>query len=400
MYLYGYLNCKNVTVFQYGSHNIFFFLQESEKWDSTNNRIKAFKKNLNRYKNTKLNTEFQGLKKLGFQNEPDDMQTNFVNGSMFFGNIMLLFCITVLVVTIKSNIICPPPHFLLNPSNLTSAYKLHCGYSNTSNGNNTIELEEEDYPNFSSLYNWIFFLIVPLGLTSLVLAKSKSWLPKIQDADIITHISASYPWFPRTIHSLKAVMAIILYAIFVLYLFPITTSLSSLNGKCASTPVMHICYSIGLLAAMGVILWLDIQTISKIRWLKLAEGSGTPQYPNERFFISLIVSTITFIGLILIILRLVDAFPPHIQDESCVLMLQNVTIWLVTLNGITFMFSGFITIYYAIAWIQSDSKEKDPETGSAPELKSTKGFGKRANKNGHEQTIPELIELIPHGENQ
>ena len=142
--------------------------------------------------------------------EPEDMQNNFINGSMFIGNMVLLVLLLLLTIVAKMNFICPPPNFLLNPSNLTKAYELHCGY--TTQKNITYQLKDDDYPNFTTLYHLIFMMIFPLGLTSLALAKSKIWMPKIQDADI--------SFFPKTLDSLKALMAFILYGIFILYLFP------------------------------------------------------------------------------------------------------------------------------------------------------------------------------------
>ena len=61
--------------------------------------------------------------------------------------------------------------------------------------------------------------------------------------------------------------------------------------------------------------------------------------------------------------------------------------------------SGFITIYYAIAWsLSSDSKEKDPEIGSATEPRDLKSVTEKVNKHGPEEMTSDITEQVPLAE--
>ena len=317
----------------------------------------------------KLKPEFRKQRKVGSQVEPDDMRNNFINASTFIGNIVLFVFLVMLIGLVKSNTICPPPHSILNPDYLTPAYQLHCGYKNITNTTSTYlnttlvsHLNEDDYPNFSKLYYLTFMIIVPLGLTSLVLATSKAWMSKIQDADQIVRLQYRFKWFATTMDSLKAVMAFVLYAVFLAYLFPVAIGLSNLTEQCHTTPWFNITYPTWLLLVMGLILWLDVKKVSQIRCRVRQQNIEEPTDPKERFIIAMVSTILTVVGLILILLQILNALPPSFQDESCNSTIRGATIYLAVLNGITFALISLLAIYYFVAWLNKNrSNDGDDE---------------------------------------
>ena len=222
-------------------------------------------------------------KKLDWHREPDDMENTFVRESTFIVNSALFLPLIILVGLLNSNKVCPPPNFLLNPKNL----KLHsCNYSmmrnvtetnalypynettptfiafNSSSPNETTT-NEISAPQFYLFNTLVFGAVIPLGLTSIMMAKSGEWIPTLQNLAIITKLQRKKRKFV-TVDVLKSVVVVVCMAFFAMYMLPIGLSVSNISDHCQITPIICIVSFFLLLLLTVSLLGLDIWEIKNI----------------------------------------------------------------------------------------------------------------------------------------
>ena len=296
--------------------------------------------------------------------------------STFIVNTALFVPLIILIALLNSNQICPPPNFVLNPQNL----RLHsCNYtlmSNVTDANivyphnettpmfvefNSNSLKETNAisaPQFYLFNTLVFGAVIPLGLTSIGMAKSGEWIPKLQSLASITNLQRK---ITVTVDALKSVMVLVFMAFFVIYMLPVGLSLSNISDHCHITPVICIVSFILLMILTASLLGLDIGEIKNIFERKTYTHGSTFVATDEKKLKLLekrkkkltVRSILTFvIALFLTAMLSVTSVQliGSIKRESCSENQSPIMIYLIASTSIAMSLSMLLFLRYTIEY--------------------------------------------------
>ena len=221
----------------------FFYKQEEDKKRSKSKEQKI---------KEPMEEESTEPRKLDWHREPYDLPTKFLNKTVFFGNIVILTILIIVLILVNECVLSPPPQFILLPYNSSNTSTCH------EYGDST--LENSHFHNEFYLLNLVTLCIIcPLGLASIFIARPKLWIRNVQR--IAT-------WEKRIVRKephvdvLKALMAIVCTIALAAILIPIGVSVAHFTETCHETVVYNL-VSIFLVIGCGSIAlwWLQITNI-------------------------------------------------------------------------------------------------------------------------------------------
>ena len=183
------------------------------------------------------------------------MEHNFINKTTFVTNLVLLTILILFMILVNNTVICPPPNFILNTDNHTidGCKNTRGDLMNSSDveedKNRTLSAEKKFYKDSYWLDLLMFSLVIPLGITSLIMSLSSLWIEEAQDLiKPMCPIKKSQPiQIRRTyfqIDSLKAIIVLICTIFWIIYLTPIGFGVANWTAQCHITP--KVCISIVL----------------------------------------------------------------------------------------------------------------------------------------------------------
>ena len=136
-------------------------------------------------------TKNKGPLKLDWYREPKNMENRFVNYTTLVVNTILLFLSIIFVVLVHTHKVCPPPDFILNSEDhegdrcifaRNSSASLSLDTLHISNASRIISTRNQSDNSNQDSYSFdilMFSLVMPMGLTSLLMALSRQWISKV-----------------------------------------------------------------------------------------------------------------------------------------------------------------------------------------------------------------------------
>ena len=317
------------------------------------------------------------------------MENNYINQSSLLTNLFLMMTLVLFLICINNHLLCPPPNFILNSDDhamercniqrnqstcddfSTNQVKNEFASKSSNVANqNGIDEEVQDSYRFDLL---MFSLVLPLGLSSLLMSLSSQWISKAQEWKIFTRIKSLLqirsisrnPQFYLQIDSLKAIIAILSVVICFVYLTPIGFSVANWTTECFVMPAMCTGFSLLLTPLTILIVYpLDIKAsfhcitrrIQKRNDRKGERGNSIDRtsYPDiyRKFFLSLTLCLSSIIVLVFISISL-HGSEPFSKDglskyHECHTAVLGVAIYLMIAYVIMIISTVLLSIHYSI----------------------------------------------------
>ena len=332
------------------------------------------------------------------------MENKFINQTTLVGNSLLLFLLFLFVILVNTNVVCPPPNFILNSNNHSIetcssnkrgdvSDKMNLFFNNESTNITTIGYtsgsrsfakneeiaESRKYSDNDSYVLDIltFSLIVPLGLTSLLMSLSTKWIVKIQDCKSLMGLLRKLRnWrvysckanqsrkFYFQIDSLKAIFVLISTSFWSICFTPIGVSMANWTDTCWISPLVCTIFSASLTGMIAMSAFnLDILQsfkffLKKKRKFKSSRiNTKLNEQPDSKniycpFVTCIVLAILTLIGMIFLSLSLYNSkFFPEDSDyahQVCENEMYDLVIYLITVYSIMVIPVTVLLIYYGI----------------------------------------------------
>lgn len=227
--------------------------------------------------------------------------------------------LVLIIFLVNTNNACPPPYFVLNPSNFNQLPTFSkCAYPSITStptpqpisrttpifdSSYVTKTSLEDNPPFLLFNVLCFGVIIPLGITSIIFSFSKKFIPK---------------WKNWTSDGIKIIKMILCTIILAIQLIPIGFSISFITEKCFTSPIMIMILDLLLLLICFGLSWLDAKRIlSVFKKKRSVQNNGSKQtganqiQTCKRMLISVILFLFGLVTLSLALFHYSDDFVPQ-----------------------------------------------------------------------------------------
>ena len=310
------------------------------------------------------------------------MENRFVNYTTLAVNTILIFLSIIFVVLVHTHKVCPPPDFILNSENhegdrcifaRNSSASLSLDTLHSFNESNIISSRKQTDNLNQDIYSFdilMFSLVMPMGLTSLLMALSRQWISNVQEWKILKMLKSvfkipqisQHPNFYLQVDTLKALIVVASSVSCFIFLTPIGFSAANLTTTCATIPTMCIVFDFVLIIICATIFFC-LDTQSAFTLMSCAkrkqndstehnDDSPTTKYPKIEFIFSLLIFVTTVVSAVILSFY---SNPPSISKTNsdsdpleCDAEIYNIVKYLIFAYVLMVVPTFLLVIHYSI----------------------------------------------------